>query len=260
MYLSCLFAAAVYLARSKASHVLPIGAATPHVRRPLLVAGSAIVGVPAFAWCATLVLLETWAISEFAPYAIKNLFCEPRWLPPLSCALPTNLLAGGQSLGLASLGFCLAVGLLIWHTARRTWLIPFSMFALGLLAFGALADVVANTSASARSEILFGGAAVIQLAAAAGLMFSLMVAPSLRFLRLHAVYMIVLALRLLGLVSLMSLWPKFPSAIAVSALVTLMLIPGVAAAAAILSSALLATGRGTAAPQQFAGSHRRTQL
>lgn len=237
-YLSCLVAAAVYLARPKASHVLLIEAGMQD--RPLSVSRSAIVVIPAVAWSAGLIVLETWAIGQFAPYGIKGLSCEPRWLPPISCDLPTNVLAAGQTVGLAALLVYAAIALLIWLTARHTSLLPFAMFALGLLAFGALSDLIAGSSASARSEILFGAVAAIQLTAAAGLTFALMVVPSLRatvLLRLHAAYLIVLALRLLGLLALMSLWPKVPSAVAVSSLVVLVLIPGVAAGAAIIASA-----------------------
>jgi hypothetical protein len=199
------------------------------------------VAIPALAWSTGLVLLETWAVGQLAPYCFKNLFCEPRWLPPIFCDLPTNLFASGQTLALAALLVYASIALLICLPLRRTSLLPFAVFTFGLLAFGALADLIADTAASARQEILFGAVATIQLTAAAALTFGLTIAPSLRtslLLRLHAAYLVVLALRLLGLFSMMFLWPKVSSAIAVSSLVVLVLIPGVAASAGIIANAL----------------------
>ena len=183
--------------------------------------------------------LEVWLISSFAPSWIEGLSCEPRWFPPLDCEMPIKSLEQGRFVALLIVWTTSGLALLIWFAAQRASVLPFALFTLGLFTFAGLADLIMGASASARSEILFGAEASIQITAAAALALALVIVPSASpavFLRLHMFYLFVAAFRLLGLISLLSIWLRVPSAIAVSTLIALVLIPGIVAAAVIIAA------------------------
>lgn len=238
-YLSCLTAAAIYIARPKASHLLVIEPPSPIGHRPLFAARGLMAATAILAWCGGLVAVETWIVGRFAPSLIEGLACAQRWLPPLSCELPGSPPIAGQRLALVALVAYGAIGSMVWLTAKDSALLPLAMLGLGFLAFGALADLVAAAPASARPGVLTGAIAAIQLTAAAALAFALIAMPSPRpvaLLKLHTAYLAVLGLRLLALLSLLSLWTRAPPAMAVSTLLVLVLIPGVAGGAAIVAA------------------------
>jgi hypothetical protein len=238
VYLACLLGAGMALGAPTRRHVLPIPSPEGRIQTLPALARNPMVALPVLMWASSLVVLETWAASHFVPSVIKGVSCDSKWLPPLSCDLSFDIAAPSHAVPLPTLLLVSVAALAIWLLARNVSALPFLLFALGLVAFGALVDLIMGSPNAVRSQVLFGGVATSQLMAASALSVAALAARCWRVtavLRLHVAYIYALGFRALGLLSFICLWPKLPSGLAVSVLVVFILLPGVASAAAIIA-------------------------
>lgn len=244
-HIASLFFLFRWFSNSDASHVLPIGDDPPTRRaagRFTLRAGFRVALVAGIA--TALLAIEANALAAIGSW-VPGVICGGNWLPTLDCRLEAASSQLGREVALAILVGCAVTMFAARHLMSSSVLYLPALLMIGIIGFGAAADIIAGGEAAARPELLFRIIAGLQLTAAAGFALSAVILPlrsvtaAIRCLLAH---MAGASVRILGAISILALWPNLPAASAIALVVTMLLVPGVASA--LTAAAALATSTG----------------
>ena len=234
-----------WFASSRTSHALAIELGRPQANAGSVCRWRLILrfnGIAAIT--AALLFSEFKAFSFLAGSVVPGVHCVEGWPPVIRCTLDV---AASTSVRGAAAAVLLGVSAMLVVTSwalKHSPYWPFAILVLGIVVFGAVADLVVGVDGPARPQLCFRLVTALALTAAVGFALGLLilqvesVAACMRGALAH---MIGASVRILGALSMLTLWPSLPPASAVAMLIVL-LVPGVATALAGTAALSLAAG------------------